>query len=1112
MTQKQSSKNSQAPNYWRSLSELNGSSEFKEKFLHREFPVAASEFPEGVSRRRWMQLMGASLAMAGVAGCRYPEEVIAPFVIRPEGRVPGEFYERATNFELAGSVHNLLIRCFDGRPQHVETNKMHPSSAGTNTYVQASILALYDPDRSRGDDGPVLKRIGDARKQETSWDDFFTVGRAAIKNAASNGEGKGFALLTSPTASPTTVRMLAELQQKLPQATIASMDTIDGGVMRQATKQMLGTECEQSLDLSKAKVIFVLGADPLGGDPGSLLAARSFAEKRDPTKGEMSRLYVAEAGFSVTGTMADTRLAVRPSQMPAFLASVSAMVEKLKGGESHDHSGDELPFNHEKITATERQERFIDCLAHDIVEAGEEAVVIVGSGLGADLVAAGIEMNQKLGSLGTIQTFNPCVDRQVETKSVAELVDAINAGEIETLMIAGNNPVVTTPGDIDIATAIGKVDQSIYLGEYDDETAVLCNWSLPLSHPLESWSDCVNRQGFYGVCQPQILPLMGGRTLAEVIALLIEREQTDPMLMVRETASEIAGTSLKERDWRELLHNGFAESIKGAEAISEVTGTAKALPEGAPAVVTAKDIDENDFEVVFTVPDGLYDGRFANSGWLQELPQPITKLTWGNAALMGPATAKKLGIKHGYYVTLRRGETKVELPVYEIPGIAPGVVTVSIGYGRTRAGMVGGMTDYNIDAVGIDVSPIRTSDSMSIAYGVEARPNYNEYEFATTQNHWAIDELGRDETERRSYNLVREGTVELFEKVPSFANEQPKAPHVPKVGEYGSLQYEPIQEIQKEEAFDFVPQWGMSIDLSKCLGCNACVVACQSENNVPIVGAEQVRNSREMHWLRIDSYFQGSADDAQVVHQPMACLHCETAPCEQVCPVAATVHTNEGINAMAYNRCIGTRYCANNCPVKVRRFNYFNYNAEVGVGYGVEAFPSAIEKANRKLQALVLNPEVTVRGRGVMEKCTYCVQRVEKAKIHARKEHRSVQDGEVVAACQAACSTNAIEFGNVDDAKSAVAKQHADSRAYGLLEQLNIKPRTMYLARIRNPHPRLKTVQQVEDLSEIEAHHGHGDHAEGEHHDDHGHDAHEGDGHGAESHQDEQHGEESHAE
>jgi molybdopterin-containing oxidoreductase family iron-sulfur binding subunit len=534
-----------------------------------------------------------------------------------------------------------------------------------------------------------------------------------------------------------------------------------------------------------------------------------------------------------------------------------------------------------------------------------------------------------------------------------------------------------------------------------------------------------------------------------------------------------------------LLHNGFSADIKADIPGIKVTGTAPTLPGDGPAVVSSKDINQEDIEVIFNVADGLYDGRFANNGWLQELPQSITKLTWGNAAVMSPATAKAIGIHHGLSVRLSTNDGTIKLPVFEIPGIAPGVVATSFGYGRTRAGMVGGAIDHGVDAVGFDVSQLRRTDSMLVAYQVKGTPDFDEYEFATTQDHWAIDEIGKEETERRSFTLVREGTTELLEKVPTFAEEQPKAAHVPKVGKHGSLQAEPIQMIRSDESLNFMPQWGMAIDLTKCTGCNACVIACQSENNIPIVGAEQVKNSREMHWLRIDRYFQGDEEDAQIVHQPVACVHCETAPCEQVCPVAATVHTEEGINAMAYNRCIGTRYCANNCPLKVRRFNYFNYNEDVGVGYGVKAYPGTIESANRKLQALVLNPDVTVRGRGVMEKCTYCIQRIEKGKIEARKDGgRPIRDGDVITACQAACGTNAIDFGNIADPESAVAKKHKDSRAYGILEQLNIKPRTEYLARIRNPHARLMTVEQIRDLNEIVSHHGHGG-GHGEGHDDH---------------------------
>ena len=679
MTQKPSTATNDQPNYWRSISELHGSEEFQKDYLHREFPVAASEYPEGLPRRRWMQLMGASLAMAGVSGCRYPEELIAPFVIRPEGRVPGEFYTRATNFELAGSVHNLIVRLFDGRPQHIESNGSHPGGGGTDSYVQASILSLYDPDRSRGDNGPLLFR-GESRKQEKTWDDFLPAGRAAIKAAASNGNGKGFAILMSPTSSPTLVRSLDAIKEKLPAARIARFDSVGNDVVRNASKKMLGVESQEVLDLSEAKVIFSLGADFLSGSsPSSLSASQSFAKNRNPLDGEMSRLYMVEGGYSTTGAMADSRMALRPSQMPAFMGALSRMVTTLKGGQEHDHSGkqDELSFNDPDITAEERMSRFMDCLAHDIVDAGDKAVVIVGAGLGQDLVSAGIAMNGELGSLGKLQKFTPCVDGELETSSIKNLIDAMNVGNVETLVILGDNPVIAGPGELDIAAAIDKVDTTFYLGEYDDETAVHCNWSLPLAHPLESWSDCVDAHGLYGVCQPQILPLMGGRTAAEVLALMLNVDVYEPMKLVRATADSVAGKSLSEREWRQLLHDGFSDDIKVGGGEVAVSGKAPELPKEAPVASAPGDFDTDQMEVIFTIADGIYDGRFANNGWLQELPQSITKLTWGNAAVMGPPTAAKLGIEHGEFVTLRKDGQKVELPAFLIPGVAPGVASSS---------------------------------------------------------------------------------------------------------------------------------------------------------------------------------------------------------------------------------------------------------------------------------------------------------------------------------------------------------------------------------------------------------------------------------------------------
>ncbi len=1068
------------PQYWRSLAEFRGGKEF-EQYLDREFPVAASEFPDGVSRRRWMQLMGASLALVGAAGCRYPEEEILPFVIRPEGRVPGETYSRATNFELAGRVYNLLITNFDGRPLKIEPNNQHPAGSGTDVFSQASILGLYDPDRARGDENFLLKREPDSREQ-VGWDEFESFGKALVKSAAAADGGSKFAVLMSPTNSPSTARMLAALKKKLPKSAFCRFDSIDGDAMTVATTELFGIPAKQVLALDEADVIVAIEADILGKHRTMISAAKSFAKRRDPVAGQMNRLYVVEGGYTGTGASADSRLAIRPSQMPAFLAELARRVDELSGGAKHDHADEgDKPFN--EMTAEERLERFLDVAAHDIAEAGDKAVVIVGDALGADAVAAGIRMNQKLGSLGKSQKFMPTTDAELgKTVGLSELVAKINAGDIDSLLILGDNPVFTAPGDIDLAVAIGKVDHSVYLGEYDDETGFACEWSLPQSHPLESWGDCIGDDGHYGVCQPQILPLLGGRAGIEVLASMLDESEVDGARIVRRTAEGIAGSSMSDRQWRALLHDGYAEGMNVAADLKP-SGTGKELTADKPVAASVVNTDE--IEILFVAADGLYDGRFANNGWLQELPQSLTKMSWDNAAVMSPKTAAAIGVKHELVAALEIGDAKVQLPVYEMPGLAPGVVVVMVGYGRTRAGMVGGSLAKEVETVGINVSPLRSMDSMLVAYNVKARPRFEDSEIATTQDHWAIDERGRNETQMRSFTLVREGTTALLKKVPEFA--ESKGPHVPHVGRDGSLWKEPMNSIEMEKPL--LPQWGMSIDLTKCIGCNACVIACQSENNVPIVGREQVLNSREMHWLRIDRYFQGDEDNADVVQEPVACMHCETAPCEQVCPVAATVHTDEGLNAMAYNRCIGTRYCANNCPFKVRRFNYFNYNKEIGVGYGIDAYPSDIEKANRKLQQLVMNPDVTVRGRGVMEKCTYCVQRIEKGKITARKEDRRVQDGDIVTACQSACPTKAINFGDISDPESAVSKKRADVRSYGMLGQLNVKPRTEYLARVRNTPQRLMTAAQLNDLANLEAPH-HADHDE---HADHAADGHDHD-------------------
>ncbi|WP_168566185.1 TAT-variant-translocated molybdopterin oxidoreductase [Crateriforma spongiae] len=1089
--------------FWRSLSDWQQSEDF-DQYLHREFPVAASEFPEGVSRRRWMQIMGASLAMAGVAGCRYPEELIAPFVLRPEGRVPGERYLRATNIELAGRVYHLLISCVDGRPLKVEPNTDHPAGGGTDVYSQASILSLFDPDRARVDDGPLAKASENGRRVAAGWDEFTRYGQALIRTAESS-KGRSFALLMQPTRSPSTVRMIKQLQSKLPEMTIARYDSVTNEVMRKATTQAFGKPAQQVLNLADAKTIVTLEADVLGRDAGFVNNAAGFAQSRDPNSESMSRLYVVEGGYTQTGATADARLSLRPSQMAAFLAELERRVDAASGESADEETKADTAYD--QLDHAGRLKRFIESLASDIAASPADSVVVVGEHLGPEAIAAGIRLNQKLGSLGKLQTFTSPADAEIEDSvSVAELADKIGAGEIDSLVIVDGNPVFTAPADVDLAAAIAAVDNSVYLGEYDDETGAVCKWSVPVSHPLESWNDTVDDHGYYGVTQPQILPLLSGKTVPEALAVMMGLPVTSGEQIVRATAEQVSGASISNRQWRKLLHDGYAEDLKQDD--EEFTPSGDAPTADADALVVVEQADKDDIEVIFHAADGIFDGRFANNGWLQELPQSITKVTWDNAAVMSPSTASVIDIHHGQMVTIRNSDgVKVTLPVYELPGCAPGVISVPIGYGRERAGMVGGLVSEEIEAVGVDVQPIRFSDAMLLATSMEARRVETTYDLATTQDHWAIDELGREETEARSFSLVREGTTALLKKLPEFV--EAKSPHVPAVGPAGSLWEEPINTIEKEEPN--LPQWGMSIDLTKCIGCNACMVACQSENNVPIVGREQVKNSREMHWLRIDRYFQGDSEFADVVQEPVACMHCETAPCEQVCPVAATVHTDEGLNAMAYNRCIGTRYCANNCPFKVRRFNYFNYNSDVGVGYGIDAYESNIENASRKLQALVLNPDVTVRGRGVMEKCTYCVQRIEAAKINARKDGgRPIEDGEVVTACQSACPTRAIEFGNVGDSESKVSKAREDIRSYGMLPQLNVKPRTTYMARIRNTPASLMTTAQLHDLEHLEAPH-HGDHHHGDgDHDDHGDHGHGDQGHGEQGHGDHDHGESGH--
>ena len=999
--------------YWRSLGELQETQEFKE-FLHREFPTAASEFPEGVSRRRWMKLMGASLALGGLTGCRWEAEKIAPLAVRPENRIPGESEKFATSIEIGGMPRHLLVTCIDGRPIKVEGNSDHPDSNGaTDTFSQASILGLYDPDRS-----DTIREKHPRQSFTRSWDEFDAAMDAKLTTLAKK-RGAGLAILLEPSASCSRRALLKRIKNRFPNvrlyeySPLALEDT-------SATERIFGRRCRVSLRLEEAKRIACFDADILGIHPTGIRNARDFVNRRKPDEA-MSRLYSVESQFSVTGAAADHRLPVRSSKIPELLGHIEALVSAKLGLQ---------PIATVSSTLDENTSEFAMALADDLVEHRGESLVVVGPTQPAAVQELALLLNDRLDNIGKTLELLP-LSNDLNLQPIKSLVEAAEKQQLDTLVIIGGNPVYDAPGALSFANALKSIPTTIRLGLYEDETSAACTWHAPLVHGFESWFDVRGWKGTVSVAQPLIAPLLNGRSPIEVLAK-IAGDNREPQQVVRDSIGQALGTKLTTTQWQKLVHDGLLAGTHVRPLEANATTSYRYVPPK----------NDSDLEVVFTASSSTLDGRFANNGWMQETPDFLTKLTWDNAALVSPATAEDLGLEHGKSARIEVAGRSVEAPVYVMPGQARGSIGLALGYGRTQVGVVGGKTGEGVAPVGVDVNPIRPSSNSLVATQVKIARVDRDYEFATTQDHHAIDKVGMEEIGRRVDDLVREGPLDLYLKHPDFVDHHAHHPEV-----------EPLW---KEPSYDG-HAWGMAIDLNKCIGCNACTVACQAENNVPIVGKDQVALGREMDWLRIDRYFTGDMESPEVAHQPVACHHCENAPCEQVCPVAATVHSDEGLNDMVYNRCIGTRYCANNCPYKVRRFNFFDYNKQ-------------LEDANRQLAVLSVNPEVTVRSRGVMEKCTYCVQRIQNVKIDAKTGRRTIEDGEIKTACQQACPSQAIEFGDLNDPNSAVAQAHASNRAYGMLSELNVKPRTKYLARIRNPNPRLVEHDQTHDESDHKVH------------------------------------------
>ncbi|MDP7031472.1 MAG: TAT-variant-translocated molybdopterin oxidoreductase [Gemmatimonadota bacterium] len=1012
------SMNTGASRTWRTLEEYAGTPEFQD-LVEREFPSLLPETHSPASRRQFLKVMGASVALAGMAGCRWPQETIVPFASRPKGLTPGVPQHFATAMDLSGAARPLIATSYDGRPVKLEGNPEHPASlGGADLLSQAAILGLYDPERSRH---PILRDGGGTGSSRTV-EDFLQEARAHFRTLGASG-GQGLRVLSEASSSQTLARMKREFLHAFPKAVWHEYDPLSRDAEREGTRTAFGTPYRPHYSMDAAEVIVSLGADLLGSHPESVRNARDFASRRRAADGTMNRLYVTESRFTITGGQADHRLPVTEARIASLAWAVANGV--FSSGEvSIPAAASALRDRLGSVHVADSEAKVVAGMVRDLLAHRGHGMVAAGPGQGADVHALAHLLNVALGNAGGPVTYtaDPDPDRETHVASIGSLATAAASGQVETLVILGGNPAYDAPADHRFADALTRVPHAIHLSLYDDETSRACRWHLPRTHFLESWDDAATWDGTASVVQPLIAPLYGGWTPAELIAFLATGESARGHDLVRQTwrdASE--GDAAFDQHWRRVLHDGFAADRRRESMVPSVTGgswDAVKSPDTAPGI---------GMEVVFAGDACLHDGRFANNGWLQELPDPSTKLTWGNAALIAPSDAG--GLRTGDVVRLSRGGRSMEIPAMILPGQAKGSVAVALGYGRTRGGQVA-------EGVGADGYAFRTSDLQGYASGVLMEKTGRRAKLAVTQEHHILDDTtqGRGEAARLP-TLYRQGTLSEFRHDPAFARHMDHHP--------------PLKSLWKEHSFDG-HLWGMSIDLTACNGCSACVVACQAENNIPVVGPREVANGREMHWLRVDRYFTGDPDDPEVGHLPVPCQQCENAPCEQVCPVAATTHTEEGLNDMVYNRCIGTRYCLNNCPYKVRRYNWFHNT-----------------KDQEGVRQMANNPEVTVRTRGVMEKCTYCVQRITAVRIQAKNDGRPITDGEITPACAQTCPAKAIVFGDLSDPDSRVQSLREDGRSYVLLEELNIRPRTSYLARLRNPG---------DGQSAASGDHGHQDH------------------------------------
>jgi len=1017
----------EGPQFWKSLEEIAETEDFK-AFLEDEFAVRTPDWLDPANRRNFLKLLGASLALAGVTACtKQPKETIVPYVRQPEEFIPGLPLYYATAMQMGGVGTGLLATSHLGRPTKIDGNPDHPGSLGACDYFQqASILTLYDPDRAR-----AVTNKG----QISSWVAFQAALTAARAGSASR-KGDGFRILTETVTSPTLTSQVNAILKDLPSAKWHQYEPCARHNAYRGAMLSFGRPVNTIYHFDQADVIVSLDADFLSCGPGNLLYARQYADRRrvltnvthtpqpkedwqegyqdgpipsrpnqsasyaDQNRGPvnlppqvqaqgkapgettLNRMYVVEPAPSPTGGMADHRFVVRGNEVEDWASELAAAlgVAGAQGNGKYKEAA---------------------AIAKDLQAHRGSCVVVAGDNQPPRVHALAHAMNQALGNAGKTVTYTePIEGTPVDQQtSLQELVADMNAGKVDSLLIMGGNPVYNTPVDLNFAAALKKVPWRAYLGLFADETAAQCVWHVPEAHYLESWGDVRGFDGTVSIVQPLIAPLYGGKSAYEVMATLAGKPDQSSHDVVQEywqTQSTGAGFDIF---WQKALHDGVIPNT--ARPAANVTAK-------APPAAAAK--QPQGLEILFRPDPAIWDGSFANNGWLQELPKPQNKMTWDNAVWISPATATAHNLTTEDVVELKYQGRTLTAPVWIMPGHAPDSVTVHLGFGRTLAGQVG-------NEIGFNAYLLRTSGEPHGGYGLDIQKVSGHHQFATTQHTQTME---TDEP-------VRVTTLDEYKKNPQFADKEE--------GQKALPQYLTLYPDYRYQGY----KWGMTIDLNTCVGCSSCVAACQSENNIPVVGKIEVARGRNMHWIRVDRYFKGNWDNPELYYQPVPCMQCENAPCELVCPVAATVHSGDGLNQMVYNRCVGTRYCSNNCPYKVRRFNFLLYS-----DWNTQSlFPQR-------------NPNVTVRSRGVMEKCTYCVQRINAAKIQSEKENRRIAEGEIVPACAQACPTKAIVFGDINDPKSQVAQLKAQARNYSLLEDLNVRPRTTYLGRLKNPNPEIE--------------------------------------------------------